>query len=166
LGIGARRITVSTAGEVDGIRRFAEEDWQVRLSVSLHAANDALRDKLVPLNRRYNLARLMDAVRFYNERSGRQMTFEWTLMEGVNDSLKHADELARLVRSSKAIVNLIPYNPVSGIAYRPPKTEVCSAFQARLRDRGVKATLRRERGQDIDAACGQLRRSVMTAGST
>ena len=158
LGIGARRITVSTAGEVEAIRRFAMEDWQVRLSVSLHAANDTLRSELVPLNRRYTLRRLMDAVKFYEDRTGRQMTFEWTLMEGVNDSEKDADELAACIGHLKAFVNLIPYNPVDEFEYRPPARRVCESFRARLDGLGVKATLRQERGQDIDAACGQLRR--------
>lgn len=165
LGIGARKITVSTSGEAEGIERFAEEDWQVRLSISLHAANDELRDKLVPLNRRYNLRRLMEAVRHYGYAVGRQLTFEWTLMEGVNDRDSDVDELVRLVADLKATVNLIPYNPVSGLKYRAPKRSRCEAFRDALNRAGVKATLRIERGQDIDAACGQLRRrqAVKTA---
>ena len=158
LGIGARRITVSTVGEVEGIRRFAGEDWQVRLSVSLHAANDLLRSELVPLNRRYNLKRLMAAVEYYLERTGRQVTFEWTLIEGVNDSLSDAEELVGLVGGIKSFVNLIPFNLVQGIAYRPPGRRDCLRFRDQLISRGIKATLRQERGQDINAACGQLRR--------
>lgn len=166
LGIGARRITVSTAGEVEAIRRFASEDWQVRLSVSLHAANDALRSELVPLNRRYNLGRLMDAVTFYGDRTGRQVTFEWTLIEGVNDSARDADEFAALIGGFKAFVNLIPYNPVAGLEYRPPSRAACESFRARLAGLGVHATLRQERGQDIDAACGQLRRRASAADAS
>jgi 23S rRNA (adenine2503-C2)-methyltransferase len=158
LGIGARKITVSTSGEAEGIERFAEEGWQVRLSVSLHAANDELRDRLVPLNRRYNLARLMAAVRHYGYQVGRQLTFEWTLMDGVNDRDSDLEELVRLVADVKATVNLIPYNPVSGLEYRAPKRSRCETFRDGLSRAGVKATLRVERGQDIDAACGQLRR--------
>lgn len=158
LGIGARRITVSTAGEVEGIRRFAEEDWQVRLSVSLHAANDRLRSELVPLNRRYNLKRLMAAIGYYVERCGRQVTFEWTLIEGVNDSPSDAEELVGLVGGLKSFVNLIPFNLVQGIDYRPPGRRDCERFRDLLIARGIKATLRQERGQDINAACGQLRR--------
>ena len=163
LGIGARKITVSTSGEAEGIERFAEEDWQVRLSISLHAANDELRDELVPLNRRYNLRRLMQAVRHYGYKMGRQLTFEWTLMEGVNDRDSDLEELVALVADLKATVNLIPYNPVSGLAYRAPKRSRCEAFRDALSRAGVKATLRIERGQDIDAACGQLRRRQGTA---
>lgn len=162
LNLGARRITVSTAGEVKGIERFAKEDWQVRLSVSLHAANDELRNELVPLNRKYNLERLMDAVDLYVGETGRQMTFEWTLLEGVNDSLDTADELVRLVGDMKSHVNLIPYNPVEGLPYAPPSPSVCRAFRDRLEKHGVTATLRLERGQDIDAACGQLRRHTLS----
>lgn len=160
LGIGARRITVSTVGEVEGIEKFAEEDWQVRLSISLHAANDRLRSKLVPLNRRYNIRRLMKAVNSYQHRTGRQVTFEWTLIRGVNDSPQDADELAQLVSGLKAIVNLIPYNPVAGIDYAPPGRRECENFRGHLLAKGVKSTLRLERGQDINAACGQLRRQT------
>jgi 23S rRNA (adenine2503-C2)-methyltransferase len=161
LGIGARRITVSTAGEADGIRRFAEEDWQVRLSVSLHAANDALRDELVPLNRRYNLAKLMEAVDYYLERTGRQITFEWTLLAEVNDTSKDAEELAQLVGGRPIHVNLIPYNPVGGTPYAAPGRKRAESFRDALTHRGIGATLRLERGQDISAACGQLRRKSL-----
>lgn len=158
LGIGARRITVSTAGEVKGIERFASEEWQVRLSVSLHAANDELRTKLVPLNKKYPIETLMKAIRDYVEQTGRQMTFEWTLLDGVNDSPQDAEELIGLATRVKAMVNLIPYNPVSGLGFAPPPLDRCQAFRDALEEAGVNATLRRERGQDIDAACGQLRR--------
>ncbi len=157
LNIGARKITVSTAGDVPGIERFSAQKWQVRLSVSLHAANDTLRSELVPLNRKYPLARLMDAVRAYCDAAGRQVTFEWTLIQGVNDSLKDAQELASLIRGLRAFVNLIPYNRVDGLTCEPSSPEVCKAFAARLEAAGVNATLRRERGGDINAACGQLR---------
>ncbi len=162
LRIGARRITVSTAGEVEGIRRFAEEDWQVRLSVSLHAANDRLRSELVPLNRRYNLKRLIRAVEAYVQRTGRQVTFEWTLIGGVNDSLRDVEELTGLVSGLKSFVNLIPYNPVQGIEYAPPVRRDCERFRDRLLARGIKTTLRLERGRDIHAACGQLRRRSLS----
>lgn len=162
LNIGARRITVSTAGEVRGIDRFAEEDWQVRLSVSLHSANDKLRSELVPLNRKYNLERLMDSVDRYIEKTGRQITFEWTLLQGVNDSPEAADELVALIADMKAHVNLIPYNPVAGLGYTPPPVDVCRGFLNRIENQGINATLRLERGQDIDAACGQLRRHTLT----
>jgi 23S rRNA (adenine2503-C2)-methyltransferase len=157
LNIGARKITVSTVGDVPGIRRFATEGWQVRLAVSLHAANDRLRSQLVPLNRTYPLAVLMRAVRSYVTAAGRQVSFEWILLRDVNDSHKDAEELAELLGDLKAVVNLIPYNPVPGLDYAPSPRAACEAFCNALIARRIQATLRRERGQDIDAACGQLR---------
>lgn len=159
LGIGARKITVSTAGEVKEIERFASEGLQVRLSVSLHAANDTLRDALVPLNRRYPLARLREAVAAYTRKSGRQVTFEWTLLEGVNDTPAHARELLAYADGLRVFVNLIPWNPVPGISFRPSSKRRAAAFRDILVAGGLKATLRAEKGQDIDAACGQLRRT-------
>ena len=158
LAIGARKITVSTAGDIKGIERFADEDWQVRLSVSLHAANDALRDKLVPLNRRYPLARLREAIQRYIDKTGRQITFEWTLLRDVNDSQQDAQELLAFLGALKATVNLIPWNPVAGLPYETPAKLRCEAFRDTLAAAGITATLRQEKGQDIDAACGQLRR--------
>lgn len=158
VGVGARKITVSTAGEVPGIRRFTHEDWQVRLAISLHAANDELRSELVPLNRRYPLATLMDAVREYADITGRMVGFEWVLLKGVNDSAEQARELAGLLRGIKAAVNVIPYNPVEGASFSPPSARVCEAFLNALTKKGIQATLRHEKGQQIDAACGQLRR--------
>lgn len=158
LGIGARKITVSTAGEVPGIELFADEGWQVRLSVSLHAANDELRDRLVPLNRKYNLERLHAAISTYQSITGRQITVEWCLLKGINDSTKDAEELISLVGDLQPFINLIPYNPVHGLEYEPPSPSTCRAFRDTLTRTGLNATLRVERGQDIDAACGQLRR--------
>ncbi|NUM53035.1 MAG: 23S rRNA (adenine(2503)-C(2))-methyltransferase RlmN [Candidatus Hydrogenedentes bacterium] len=163
LGIGARRITVSTVGEVKGIEQFANEDWQVRLSVSLHAANDAKRTELIPLNKKYPIAQLKEAIRTYFDKTGRQITFEWTLLDGVNDSEQDAKELAALANSLKAHVNLIPYNPVHGLGYSPPPRDRCEDFRDMLETAGVSATLRKEKGQDIDAACGQLRRRHIDA---
>lgn len=164
LNIGQRRITVSTVGEVEGIRRFAREDWQVRLSISLHAANDALRDRLVPINRKYPLAMLLAAIDEYLAATGRQVTFEYTLLRGVNDSLDDAADLAALALPRKAAVNLIPYNPVAGTEFAPPSPRHCEAFRDRVARSGVATTLRKERGQDIDAACGQLRRRQLAGG--
>lgn len=166
LGIGARKITVSTAGDVPGIRRFAQERWQVRLSVSLHAGNDTLRSQLVPLNRKYPLAQLVAAIADYQEATGRQITFEWALLRGVNDSLRDAAELAALAGRLKAAVNVIPYNPVAGLDYEAPDAEQCETFRNALERHGIPVTLRRERGQDIDAACGQLRRREAAAMPT
>lgn len=159
LNIGARKITVSTAGQIDGIARFASEDWQVRLSVSLHAANDELRSQLVPLNRRYNLERLRGAILEYIARSGRQITFEWTLLENVNDRPSDADELIAFCEGLRATVNLIPWNPVQGLPYTPSSSARARAFRDRLIAASITTTLRAEKGQDIDAACGQLRRT-------
>jgi len=158
LGIGARKITVSTAGEVKAIERFASEDWQVRLSVSLHAADDTLRDKLVPLNRKFPLARLREAIDYYEAQTGRQITFEWTLLNGVNDRPEDVDALLRFMEGLKATVNLIPWNPVEELPYEPSTPVRCRAFRDALEKSGVTATLRQEKGQDIDAACGQLKR--------
>jgi len=157
LGVGARKITVSTAGDVPGIRRFAKEGWQVRLAVSLHAANDRLRSQLVPLNRKYPLGALMKALRYYTATSGRRFSIEWTLLKGVNDSAAHARDLAELLGDLRASVNLVPYNGVDAAPYAAPTRAACHAFQSALEKRGIKATVRRERGADIDAACGQLR---------
>lgn len=159
VGIGARKITVSTAGEIREIERFAAEDWQVRLSVSLHAANNALRSELVPLNRKYPLERLHETLVNYTNRSDRQLTFEWTLLEGVNDTETCARELIAFCAGLKVTVNLIPWNPVSGLPYTPSPPAACARFAQRLEAGRLNVTIRREKGQDIDAACGQLRRT-------
>jgi len=159
LGIGARKITVSTAGEIKRIEDLAREDWQVRLSVSLHAANNELRSRLVPLNRKYPLERLHETLRSYQAISGRQLTFEWTLLRDVNDQPQHARELIEYCRGLRVSVNLIPWNPVEDLPYETSPRQQCVTFAEMLNKRGIKATLRQERGQDIDAACGQLRRT-------
>lgn len=158
LGIAARKITVSTAGEVENIVRFAAEDWQVRLSVSLHAANDTVRSKLVPLNRKYSLERLREAIAEYQEISGRQITFEWTLLDGVNDTPQDMKELRDYAKGLQAAVNFIPWNPVAGLPYRPSPMSRCRECRDTMTHAGIHTTLRAEKGQDIDAACGQLRR--------
>ena len=158
LGIGARKITVSTAGEVPGIYAFAELPQQVRLSISLHAANDVKRSELVPLNRKYPLAKLLAAADHYLKQSGRQFTFEWALLSGVNDTKHDAEELAAMAVPRGAFVNVIPYNPVPSLPYSAPDRNRAAAFRDHLLHLGVKVTLRKERGGDIDAACGQLRR--------
>ncbi|HPO13748.1 MAG TPA: 23S rRNA (adenine(2503)-C(2))-methyltransferase RlmN [Candidatus Hydrogenedentes bacterium] len=158
LAIGARKITVSTAGEVPQIERFADEDWQVRLSISLHAANNPLRSKLVPINRKYPLERLRNALDLYCSKTNRQITFEWTLLDGVNDSPEHAAELLEYAQGLKAFVNIIPWNPVKGLPFKPAPIKRCEEFRNALIAGGLQATLRQEKGQDIEAACGQLRR--------
>jgi 23S rRNA (adenine2503-C2)-methyltransferase len=157
LNVGARRITVSTVGVVPGIRRFTEEDWQVRLAVSLHAANDEMRSAIVPINTKYPLHDLIQSVRHYIRATGRQISFEWVLLRHVNDAQRHAHELADLIGDIKATVNLIPFNAVEGSEYHPPTRAACETFRDTLVRRGIKTTLRQERGGDIDAACGQLR---------
>lgn len=157
LGIGARKITVSTVGLVPRIRQLASEPMQIRLAVSLHGATDDVRVKIMPVNSKYPLSALIDACRYYRETKGRMMTFEYILIDGVNDSLDQANHLSEITRDVRAKVNLIPYNEVAGLPLQRPTPERCKAFQKALIDRGVSATLRREKGDKISAACGQLR---------
>ena len=156
LGVGARRITVSTAGHAPGIERLAALDLQVNLSLSLHAANDRLRDELMPINRKWPLERVMQACETYLASGGRMMTLEYVLLEDVNDSLDDADGLAGVARRLRAKVNIIPYSPVPGLAFRTPGEERIEIFRRRLEERRVQVTVRRSKGQDILAACGQL----------
>jgi 23S rRNA (adenine2503-C2)-methyltransferase len=165
VGISARRITVSTVGLVPGIHRLAGERLPVNLAVSLHAANDALRDHLVPVNRRYPLADLAAACRDYTEATGRRLSFEWAMIAGVNDRPADATELAAVARPLHAHVNLIPLNPTPGYATRGTPAAGVRAFRDRLEGLGVNATVRDNRGTDIDAACGQLAaRTIATPG--
>ena len=159
--LGARRITISTVGLVPGIRRLAEEGTQIGLAVSLHAPTDELRDRLVPINRRYPLTQLMAACRHYVERTGRRISFEYALIHGINDSPEQARQLAQLVDGplcqAKWHVNLIPLNPIPESPYQPSPQGRILAFQAELNRSKVSNTLRLERGVDIQAGCGQLR---------
>ena len=157
LGIGARHLTLSTVGVVPGIRRLATADLPVNLAVSLHLANDRERDELVPINRRYPLAVLAKACADYVEATHRRLSFEWALIDGVNDSERHAAELAAYAHPLRAHVNLIPLNPTPGYAVRGTPPQGVRDFAERLTDLGINATVRRTRGTDIDAACGQLR---------
>jgi 23S rRNA (adenine2503-C2)-methyltransferase len=159
VGLSARHITVSTVGIVPGIRRLATEALPVNLAVSLHAADDALRDELVPINRRYPLSTLMDACSGYLQAKGRRLSFEWALIDGVNDRDTDADQLVERSRSLPlpAHVNLIPLNPTPGYAVLGSPMRRVRAFRDRLRENGVNATIRQTRGTEIDAACGQLR---------
>jgi 23S rRNA (adenine2503-C2)-methyltransferase len=158
-GISARHITVSTVGVVPGMRRLAEERLPVTLAVSLHAPDDALRDELVPLNRRYPLDEVLAAARNYLAASGRRLSFEYAMIGGVNDAPAQADALARRLRgfSPAAHVNLIPLNPTPGFGAPASPLRRVHAFAERLRAGGVAATVRKNRGTEIDAACGQLR---------
>jgi 23S rRNA (adenine2503-C2)-methyltransferase len=156
MGLSARHLTLSTVGIVPGIRRLATETLPVNLAVSLHAANDDLRDELVPINRRYPLADLADACADYVEASGRRLSIEWALIDRVNDRPTDVSELARFARPLGAHVNLIPLNPTPGypVVGSPPAR--VRAFRDELIAAGVNATIRMTRGADIDAACGQL----------
>jgi 23S rRNA m2A2503 methyltransferase len=160
-GLGARHITVSTVGIVPGILHMAEEPLQVRLAISLHAAEDELRDTLVPINRRYPLRELMNAVRHYVQRTGRRVTFEYALMRGINDQPRHARALVRLLAGLPAHVNLIPINPVEGAPFQPSTRRETVRFARLLEEADVPVTVRLRRGLDINAGCGQLRRHVL-----
>jgi 23S rRNA (adenine2503-C2)-methyltransferase len=157
IGIGARHITVSTVGLVPGIERIAASGLPVNLAVSLHAANDAKRDELVPINRRYPLAPLAAACQRYVRTTRRRLSIEWAMIDGVNDGLQDAAELAAFALPLRAHVNLIPLNPTEGWPTAPSPRATIDAFRDELTRRGVNTTVRRNRGTDIDAACGQLR---------
>jgi 23S rRNA (adenine2503-C2)-methyltransferase len=158
LGLSARHLTLSTVGLVPGIRRLAREDLPVNLAVSLHAANDGLRDELVPINRRYPLSVLVGACADYLRAKGRRLSFEWALIDGTNDRRSDAQELSDLARTLplSAHVNLIPLNPTPGYPTRGTPPDGVRRFRRWLQDLGVNATVRRNRGTEIDAACGQL----------
>lgn len=157
LNIGARHITVSTSGIIPKIYQFADENMQINFAISLHAPNNELRSRLMPINKAYKLDDLMDAVRYYIDKTGRRISFEYGLFGGVNDQVEHADELARLLKGIKCHVNLIPVNYVPERNYvRTPRNQIF-AFEKALSSKGVNVTIRRENGHDIDAACGQLR---------
>lgn len=159
-GLSPRRITVSTSGVVPGIERLAAEAPPVRLAVSLHAATDHLRDRLVPLNRAHPIAELIAAATRYSSHAGRRLTFEWCLIGGVNDTPEQAEGLRRLAHASGAHVNVIPMNRIEGSAWGPPPADVSRAFLGALR--GVRVTVRDTRGNEADAACGQLRALLET----
>ena len=157
LGLSARHLTLSTVGLVPGIRRLAGEDLPVNLAVSLHAADDELRDELVPITRRHPLAELEEACAEYLAAKNRRLSFEWAMIADTNDRPEDADRLATLARRLRAHVNLIPLNPTPGSPAEATPPSGVRAFHRRLRARGVNATVRQNRGTDIDAACGQLR---------
>jgi 23S rRNA (adenine2503-C2)-methyltransferase len=156
-GLGARRITVSTVGVVPGILEMARMPEQYRLAVSLHAPDHALRQQLIPLEQKYPLDQLMEALRQFDEAGGKRITFEYVMIDGVTDALPLADRLADLVREFRAFVNLIPFNPIPGTEWRPNRPERLRQFESRLEARGISAFVRAPRGRDIAAACGQLK---------
>ena len=156
--IGARRITISTCGVIPGIKRLQDEDLQVELSISLHAADDKLRSRIMPVNQKYPLADLIKCCHEYVDRTNRQITFEYILVKGLNSDLPSAQKLVMLLKGLRlAKVNLIPANPIPKSKVTPPSVAEVKSFKDYLFKVGVNVTLRRERGQDIDAACGQLR---------
>ncbi len=157
LNIGARHITVSTSGIIPKIYQFADENMQINFAISLHAPNTELRSRLMPINKAYKLDDLMKAVRYYIDKTGRRVSFEYGLFGGVNDSTDHAEELAELIKGLKCHVNLIPVNYVPERDYVRTPREKIFAFEKTLKNRGINVTIRREHGHDIDAACGQLR---------
>jgi 23S rRNA (adenine2503-C2)-methyltransferase len=156
--IGGRRITISTVGVPSRIRDLAGEDLPLNLALSLHAPNEELRRELIPWAEHFALPEILDACRYYFDRTGREITLEYILLSGVNDRPEHARQLAKLCRTLRANVNLIRYNEVAGLPYQRPKADDVMAFQTILRAAGVNAHVRKSRGRDIDAACGQLRR--------
>ncbi len=156
-GIGARRITISTSGLAPQIRKLAVEPMQFRLAISLHGATDEVRNRIMPVNKKYPLTELTAACEDYQKLKGRMITLEYILIAGINDSLEQTRPLAALAKKLYAKVNLIPYNKVEGLPWVRPAEEVCERFLAALEKLDVTATLRREKGGDIDAACGQLR---------
>jgi len=158
LGIGARRITISTVGLPKGIRRLADLDCQYHLAVSLHAPSDEIRNRLIPANRKIGVAAVLEAADYYFDKTGRRVTFEYVLLAGLNDGPEHAQELAALLQGRPALVNLIPYNPVAGLPYHTPKSTSTARFAEILQHGGLTVAVRYRKGDRIDAACGQLRR--------
>jgi 23S rRNA (adenine2503-C2)-methyltransferase len=154
--LGARRMTVSTAGVVPGIHALAESNLGIKLAVSVHAPDDDLRDRLMPVNRRYPLSELFSAIRFYQEKTGDRVSIEYLLIDGLNDTQAQAERLASRLRGLKSFVNLIPWNTTCE-TFRKPSPQKVEKFRQVLLSKGIEAEVRRERGEDIDAACGQLR---------
>jgi len=158
VGLGARKMTVSTSGLAPRIRDLADQPLQIRLAVSLHGASDEVRSRIMPVNKKHPVADLMQACDYYCQRKKQMITFEYILIEGINDASSEARLLAERARGLRAKVNLIPYNTVEGLPWKRPSEAVQEEFLAILKDRGIASTIRREKGHDIDAACGQLRR--------
>ena len=163
LNVGYRHMTVSTCGLVPGILRFADEGFQANLAISLHAPNDRIRAKLMPVGRKYRIDKIIEASKIYTEKTNRRIMFEYALIEGVNDLPENAVELAFLLKGLLCLVNLIPVNPVDETSYRQSGRKRTERFAAILKENGIETTVRRELGSDINAACGQLRLREMSA---
>ncbi|MBU0716683.1 MAG: 23S rRNA (adenine(2503)-C(2))-methyltransferase RlmN [Planctomycetes bacterium] len=160
MGIGARKITVSTVGLPKPIRRLADEQLQITLALSLHAPTDEVRRAIIPWAQRATIESLVEACQYYFDRTGREVTLEYILLNGLNDAEQHARQLVKLAKAMRSNVNLIAYNPVKELSYRPSEPASVRRFLTVLRDKGINVHLRPSRGGDIDAACGQLRRRV------
>jgi 23S rRNA (adenine2503-C2)-methyltransferase len=158
LGIGVRRVTISTVGLPKGIRRLAEMDCPYHLAVSLHAPDDEIRNRLVPANRSIGMEAILAAADEYFDRTGRRVTYEYVLLEGINDQPEHARGLVKFLRGRPALVNLIPYNPAPGLPYHTPSAIATAEFVEILTRGGLTANIRYRKGEGIQAACGQLRR--------
>jgi 23S rRNA (adenine2503-C2)-methyltransferase len=165
LNISQRNITVSTCGLVDKIKELADQDLQITLAISLHAPNDNLRQQIMPIANRYSIESIMEACHYYYKKTGRRITFEYSLIEGVNDLPELAKELSRLVKGLNCHINLIPINPIRERNYRQSESKNILNFKNILEKNRINVTIRREMGTDIDAACGQLRKSYMEGSS-
>ncbi len=163
LHLGARHLTISTSGLVPQIKQLAEHPQQIRLAISLHGATDDVREKIMPINKKWPVAELFEALDYWNAKKNQKLTLEYILIQDVNDSLEQAAILAQKARKLGAKVNLIPYNTVEGLEWKRPPNNHCRGFQQVLQNAGVTANLRLEKGHDIDAACGQLRLKQETA---
>ncbi|MBR0306131.1 MAG: radical SAM protein, partial [Lachnospiraceae bacterium] len=161
LNISQRNITVSTCGIVPGIKKFAEEGLSVTLALSLHAPNDEVRKTLMPIAYKYSLSEILPACKEYFEKTGRRLTFEYSLVQGVNDNLDEAKKLADLIKDMHGHVNLIPVNPIKERDYKQSNREAIEQFKGYLERKGINVTVRREMGRDIGGACGQLRKSYL-----
>jgi 23S rRNA (adenine2503-C2)-methyltransferase len=165
LGLGARHITISTSGLAPQIKQLADQPRQIRLAISLHGATNEVRQQIMPVNRKYPLEVLLDACEYFAARKKQRITFEYILIANVNDSAANAADLARVAKRIGAKVNCIPYNTVAGLEWERPSEARQDAFMAVLENARIPATIRREKGHDIAAACGQLRRQTMAPGS-
>lgn len=161
LNISQRNITVSTCGLIDKIRALAEENFQITLAISLHAPNDSVRRQLMPVAGKYSMEEILKACVYYYEKTGRRITFEYSLVEGLNDFTEHAHELAARVKGLNCHINLIPVNPIKERNYRQSEAKNIQKFKKILEKYRINVTIRREMGTDIDAACGQLRKSYI-----
>ena len=165
INISGRNVTVSTCGLVEKIRQFADEEMSATLAISLHASNDEKRRQIMPIANRYSIDEIIAACKYFFDKTGRRLTFEYSLIAGVNDSETEAKELSSLLKGLNCHVNLIPVNPVKETGYKSPSREAALSFKNKLEKNHINVTIRREMGRDIDGACGQLRRRVKQENS-